>query len=475
MTPPRSMAEPAAALLPAAAPAARLREPERAPAELGLVHGLAHDEPGAELWAGLHLPQIGSLAELTRLAQLAQRFTPRVSLEPPDGLLLEVRGSLHLFAGLSGLSSALTQLCAELTLKPQLAFAPTPLAALVAARAGRSLAITTRAQLVSQLAPLSLSVLRWPAPVVARLQRVGVRTIGAALRLPRAGFARRFGAGQLAMLDKLTGRARELRSPFQPRARFRRRRELSFEVHDHLHLQQALEELLRELEQFLRARQAGVMSLECRLLHRQGQVTACRLNLAAPAAQAQHLAELFAEPLGRLQLPAPVRALELRARGLLPLIPRAGTLWQPGEWGGAAGSEAHLLIERLCARLGEGAIHGLALLDDHRPESTWAVTAPPSPAARPAAVADRITSAGPQRPLWLLARPQPLAVRAGLPRRGGARLTLLGEPERIESGWWDGADVVRDYYSARDVHGVRLWVFRERAAPHGWFLHGIFG
>jgi hypothetical protein len=25
------------------------------------------------------------------------------------------------------------------------------------------------------------------------------------------------------------------------------------------------------------------------------------------------------------------------------------------------------------------------------------------------------------------------------------------------------------------VHGVRLWVFRERGAPHGWFLHGVFG
>ena len=78
------------------------------------------------------------------------------------------------------------------------------------------------------------------------------------------------------------------------------------------------------------------------------------------------------------------------------------------------------------------------------------------------------------RPLWLLQTPQPLEVRAGLPQRGGP-LTLLSEPERIESGWWDGGDIARDYYSACDTHGVRLWVFRERHAPHGWFLHGIFG
>jgi protein ImuB len=67
-----------------------------------------------------------------------------------------------------------------------------------------------------------------------------------------------------------------------------------------------------------------------------------------------------------------------------------------------------------------------------------------------------------------------LAVRGGLPRRHGP-LELVSEPERIEGGWWDGQDVARDYYTALDTHGVRLWVFRERRAPHGWFLHGIFG
>jgi protein ImuB len=54
-------------------------------------------------------------------------------------------------------------------------------------------------------------------------------------------------------------------------------------------------------------------------------------------------------------------------------------------------------------------------------------------------------------------------------------LRLLSEPERIETGWWDGGDIARDYYTATDLHGVRLWIFRERTAPHRWFLHGVFG
>jgi protein ImuB len=440
--------------------------------QLALVPALEASEPCTQLWAGLHLPGIADAAQLTRLAQLAQRFTPRVSLEPPDALLLEVRGSLHLFAGLTGLKGALTQMCEALSLRPLLAFAPTPLAALVAARAGRALEITTHAQLVSQLAPLPLSVLRWPAPVVQRLRSMGVRTLGAVLRLPRAGFARRFGSAQLARLDELTGRAPQLRDNFQPPLRFRRRRELTCEVENHAWLLAALAPMLRELEQFLRARQAGVMALECRLLHRGNEMTPCRLELAAPTAEAKHLEELLSGPLSRLNLRAPVRALELRARTLLPRTGRAASLWQPGEHGGASGSEAHLLIERLRSRLGEEVIRGLKLLDDHRPESTWAFSAPPSPSPAPTAPAAAVPVA--RRPLWLLSTPQPLAVQRGLPRRGGA-LTLLGEPERIEGGWWDGADIARDYYAACDVHGVRLWVYRERLAPHGWFLHGFFG
>jgi protein ImuB len=79
-----------------------------------------------------------------------------------------------------------------------------------------------------------------------------------------------------------------------------------------------------------------------------------------------------------------------------------------------------------------------------------------------------------RRPLWLLPAPLSLPMQDGLPQRRGP-LQLLGEPERIETGWWDGEEIARDYYTAADSHGVLLWVFRERAAPHQWYLHGVFG
>ncbi|HWW32560.1 MAG TPA: DNA polymerase Y family protein [Steroidobacteraceae bacterium] len=426
-----------------------------------------------ELWAGVHLPATLPAAALERLALRAEAYTPRVSLEPPDGLLLEVKGSLHLFAGVTGLRLAVTDECRRLGIRAVVAFAPTPRAALSLARAGRALAILDPAQLIGRLAPLPLTTLRWSEDILERLARSGVRTIGAALRLPRSGFARRFGAAQLATLDALTGRAPDLRQVFRAPLRFRRRRELTGELESHPAILATLAPLFAELGTFLRRRQCGVLELECLLGHRHSPPTRCLMRLAAPLADVRRLTELLGERLETLALPEPVRGCELRTDTLVPHRPDRLHLWQPGEHGGGLSSEASGLIERLRVRLGEEAIYGLTLLEGHRPEKAWGRTAPPTIAASSRTPPE--SDPGRQRrPLWLLPAPQPLPVEAGLPRRRGP-LRLIGEPERIETGWWDGEEIARDYYIAADSHGVLLWVFREREAPHGWYLHGVFG
>ena len=77
-------------------------------------------------------------------------------------------------------------------------------------------------------------------------------------------------------------------------------------------------------------------------------------------------------------------------------------------------------------------------------------------------------SDGMPRPVWLMDAPLPLA----------DELILEQGPERIESGWWDGRGVARDYYIARRTprsrsHGAQLWVFQERQSKR-WYLHGVF-
>jgi protein ImuB len=46
-------------------------------------------------------------------------------------------------------------------------------------------------------------------------------------------------------------------------------------------------------------------------------------------------------------------------------------------------------------------------------------------------------------------------------------------PERIETGWWRGASVRRDYWRVAVETGERFWLFR-RLADGAWFLHGTY-
>jgi protein ImuB len=466
---------------------------------------------------------------LERLARVALAFTPRVSLAPPDGLLLEVKGSLQLFGGATKLGAAFLRACRAAGVQPKLALAPTPLAALAGARyavwavpragddgpvpASSRFKVMEESRLVGALAPLPLAVLRWPEQVLERLVKVGVRTIGEALRLPRAGFARRFGPETLASLDRLTGRAPDPRRSFLAPERFRMRRGCTYDLEHHGAILAALTPFFEALAKFLEARQCGITELECRLWHRHAQPTRCVLNLAAPAADGAGLQALLGERLTALALPEPVRSFELRSGRLVPRALHAESLWQPGVHGGnGAGAQSVDLIEMLRARLGNDAVYGLALHATHRPEAASrrveAAAAKPGMARSAAAGSTAAgslgakqragssrsapaTPAGPvlpwpafRRPLWLLPEPEPLSESGGMPRRRGP-LRLLGEPERIETGWWEGQQtceagvrsrsVARDYYPAIDIRGVRLWIYRERVKPHRWFLHGVFG
>ena len=426
------------------------------------------------------------LALLQRLAGLAAAFTPQVSLEPPDGLLLEIKSSIALFGGLRELCRRLRDVCradpmfAHSEAEPRFTLAPTALAALVAARAGARCFITDVNLLPARLKPLPLTMLRWPEEQNARLAAMGVRTLGELMRLPRAGFAKRFGVTLLADLDRLLGRRADPRRRLVLRERYRGRLDFDHEITDHERILQVLSPLLGELEQFLRVRQRGITALSCRFHHYRAAPTRCVLRLAAPEANAARLLSLLRERLATLALPEPVRRCDLHSGALIERGESTKPLWSPGERGHAPAGEMPAFIEHLRARLGAQAVYGLARVSEHRPEHAWRVA---EPALDPAAArcADATSAlAAPQsrsavrRPLWLLHAPYELDCQRGRPWYHGA-LKLLAGPERIESGWWDGADVQRDYYVASDLHGAQLWIYRECTQRQQWFLHGLFG
>src|SRR5262249_59620969 len=66
------------------------------------------------------------------------------------------------------------------------------------------------------LAPLPLAALRLPGETVAALARLGLKSIGDILDLPRAPLAARFGGELLRQLDRALGREHEPLGPLLP-------------------------------------------------------------------------------------------------------------------------------------------------------------------------------------------------------------------------------------------------------------------
>ena len=275
----------------------------------------------------------------------------------------------------------------------------------------------------------------------------------------------------LADLDRLVGRQSEPRRAYVPRERFRVRHEPTYELTYHDTLLRHLAPLLDALEEFLRVRQSAIEVLVLRLAHRERAergippCTQLVLRLSSADFLAARFALLLAEQLARIELPAPVVRFDLYSGVLRPQVGASEGLWRPGEHGGALTRESPALVERLRARLGASAVYGLHVVDEHRAEGAWRVTEPVLPTAQRAPCA-RLAQA--RRPLWLLREPECLL-------RGPQDLQLLEGPERIESGWWDGHDVARDYYIARDAEGAERWSPSCNLSDKGyWFAPTIF-
>lgn len=420
-----------------------------------------------QLWYAVVFPQeLVAPTDLQRLALRAQQFTSFVSIEAPNALLLEVKGSLRLFGSLEQLQARIDAVWQALGLAAVSAVAPATLAALWCARAGKRLRIEDPSLLAGRLAPLSLTCTAWDADQLRLLQAVGITRLGELLRLPRAGLARRLGAAAVLDLDIALGKQPAPRRAFVVRERFRERSDLEMEIEHVALLEQAAAPLILRCAQFLRTRQSGVQSFELRLRHRSAPTARIRLGLASVTSEAHRLTDVLAQRLTRLELSAPVRAIELVSGALQPLSAVSCDAFSAVGGGGGRDTVSQL-VERLRARLGERAVYGVSAIAEHRPERAWRRVQDMT-----GAMAEKRPLQSMPRPIWLLDEPLSLSQQEMRELLRG-NTVLQQDPERIESGWWDGKGVARDYYSVRPAHGAKLWIFQERHTQC-WYLHGLF-
>jgi protein ImuB len=410
-------------------------------------------------------------ATLEGAALALLQYTPDVALGAQASLLLNVGASLRFFGGPRALARRVAGSLRTLGLQAHLGMAPTASGAwLLARRADRGPRhALVSSRLTRRLDALPCALLPQTQPYLEWLHGIGCRQFGFLRRLPRAGLQRRCGTALLKALDTAYGDAPEAHAWIAPPPSFKRRFELIERI-EHTDAVLAVARILVEqLSGWLVARQRAVPRLTLALEHERGRharpPSELELTLAEPAWQPVHLLSLLRERLGRMTLQAPVIAVVLDAPQTVPQPAANTTLFpEPAQ----VASERARLLDMLTARLGADRVLRPCPAADHRPEiaNRWADVHAPVDANASMPMLDR--------PFWLLNPPQPLQVRRNRPVHG-TPLTLVRGPERIESGWWDEAVAVRDYFVAEDAHAARYWIYRERGVVDArWYLHGLY-
>lgn len=441
---------------------------------------------------------------LLALAYWCYRFTPAISLHTPwaapaaDSLLLEIASCLQLFDGLKKFLLIINQGLDEQKYTRFAGLAPTPGAAWLLSHTGdaglfaanlfaESGQLHDPSAYQRQLHAVPLRHLDCPAKVKDKFVPTGFEQLGDLLRLPRPALGKRYGKALLTYLDQVTGQQPDPRPPIQLPPRFVSTLEFSGGIQTAEMLLFPMRRLLMALCGYLQRRQLHCGQLQWQLGGVDGGCATIPMRFSRPQNQLAHFVALSRLRLENLHLDGPVERLTLRVADLHPAHHEAVDLFGDlvgdlvGESAGKADAGAFAdLCDRLRTRLGADAISGLALADSHIPEQAWQAVAsgkprPVLPAAVPAT-----------RPLWLFPAPAPIRVRGRQLHWRGA-LELLRGPERIDSGWWQGAvfspaadanplqaPVQRDYFVARHQDGPLYWIYRDRCSRR-WFVHGAFG
>lgn len=465
---------------------------------LGVVSGIRRTTALA-LAPTLHIRERAFEREretLTQIACWALQFTPSVSLvdpgvsattspalarprgDRPYGLMMEIEPSLRLFGGIDTLLARLREGLRQLGVEASIGQASTATAAWLLARHRDGARLGDGQRLVQGIAALPAGLLDEALTHRETLQSIGLRTIGDLMRLPRAGVARRFGKRLLDEIDRAQGHQADPRPWFEAPRSFHARLELLARVEDAQALLCVARRLLWQLTGWLDALHRGTREVLLLAEHDDHPATMMSIQLAETTRDPERLSALLRERLASTRLPAPTETLHLRCEQTVPLTPDSEELFPSVR---AARDSIGALIDRLRTRLGREQVQSLLLAEDHRPEAAYrieALAALPDSAPTPSGNTPTMPRRTLPRPLWLLSRPVALSERNHRPYWQGP-LALLAGPERIETGWWDGRLVQRDYFIAEDEAHALYWVFRERLpdteSGQGWFVQGRFG
>ncbi|MBN8626952.1 MAG: DNA polymerase Y family protein [Planctomycetes bacterium] len=457
----------------------------------------------------------------TRLADEAEEFSPLVGWvgdESAAALCLDIGPTAHWFGGEERLLERLAEWVRDRRLMGTAAIADTLGAAWgVAHFVGDDSPAPWRRRIVppgrqaQALAPLPIAALRLPAAVQTLLHELGLYAVGPLLELSRTALAERFSPELLLRIRQALGESPELFVAHRPPPQHEATLAWEAGLTSTEPLLEAWRLLLPKLLTPLAARGRALSRLLAELHDERGGQGRFVIGLLRPTLDAAHI-------LGLLQLRLEAERVRRPIIGtrLAVLEEAAEAVQQQVLFDDLAPPlEAHAwttLVERLAGRLGNEAVVRIRLCSDHQPERAWQAvpwlarrsgnnSSPLSPRGRGAGGEGAARSSrspnsrkrpppttaeqkplAPPRPTILLAEPRPVRVFAvaphGCPRQyeyEGRERTVVESwgPERIETAWWRGPSIRRDYFRVLTDDGRRSWLFRD-LRRNRWFLHGWF-
>jgi protein ImuB len=348
------------------------------------------------------------------------------------------------------------------------------------------------------VSPLPVAALRLPDETLILLKRLGIRTVRNLLDLPRSELPARFGPLVLLRLDQALGRVPEVITAIDALPELHAAHALEYPIDRREDLFQVLDWLTDQIDQALRRRGLGARRLECRLVHEAAPPARIEVDLYRPSGCSQYLRSLLRTRLEHVRIPEPICTVHLRV-ALAEKLPDA----QRDLFDSDSQEEESLakLVDRLSNLLGSKAVTRARLVADAQPEyacrfdpvmqsSSLRLALARSTRGRPRVLRASAKRKQPlletgefgPRPLRLLPEPGKIDVLAIVPDGPPSRfrwgeidfhVSHVVGPERIETGWWRGNDIRRDYYVVTTTAGNRFWLFRCRVSG-SWFLHGCF-
>ncbi len=420
----------------------------------------------------------GQAAKILRLIGLGcNRYTPIVSINPPDGLILDISGCTHLWNGEREYLKDIVLKLRAAGFDARAAIADTPGAAWAVARFAQKHPIVPSAMQAMAIASLPPAALRLESEILERLQKLGFGSIRPLLEMPQQALRRRFGQGLLNRISQALGSLEEYWEPIDPPVAYAARLPCLEPIRTAYGIGIAIEKLLEMLCRQLRDAGKGLRKAILKCHRIDGRKVQVAITTTKGSHSVSHLMRLFQLQISKIE---PALGIELFIMEA-PRVEEMETV-QEQLWAEAKGLADHTLAElldRISGKVGSNAIQRFLPAEHYWPENSVKLAA---------SLSDQPESTWPdlQRPIRMLCPPEPIEVMALVPdhpprlfvHKGKRHIIAKADgPERIGREWWQDKGEHRDYYIVEDSDGGRYWLFRSGhydSSDAHWYLHGYF-